>query len=79
MHFKEKFTNCVHKQINKQDRPRTMIQLFKRKMLVILRQEMNRIKKQNQMQFEKKLNEFINKQIHYEYKPNAGPLIMTLL
>ena len=32
-----------------------MIQLFKRKMLVILRQEMNRIKKQDQMQFEKKI------------------------
>ena len=79
MHFKEKFTDCVLKQINKQDRPRTMIQLFKRKMLVILRQEMNRIKKQDQMQFVKKLNEFINKQIHYEHKPNAGTLIMTLL
>ena len=56
-----------------------MIQLFKRKVLVILRQEMNRIKKQDQMQFVKKLNEFINKQIHYEHKPNAGTFIMTLL
>ena len=56
-----------------------MIQLFKRNMLAILRQEMNRIKKQDQMQFEKKLNEFINKQIHYEHKPNAGHLIMTFL
>ena len=57
-----------------------MIQLFKRKVLVILRQEMNRIKKQDQMQFVKKLNEFINKQIHYEHKPNhTGTLILTLL
>ena len=43
MHFKEKFTDCVHKQtdkqINKQDRPRTMIQLSKRKKLVISGQE----------------------------------------
>ena len=39
MNFKEKFTNCVHKQINKQDRPRTMTQLSKRKKLVILGME----------------------------------------
>ena len=37
MHFKEKFTNCVHKQINKQDCPRTMTRLIKRKLLVILK------------------------------------------
>ena len=30
-----------------------MIQLIKRKVLAILRQEVNRIKKQDQMQFEK--------------------------
>ena len=39
MHFEKKFTAFINKQINKQDRPRTMIQLFKRKTLVILRQE----------------------------------------
>ena len=40
MYFKEKFTNGVHEQhnqINKQDRPRTMIQLPQRKKPVILR------------------------------------------
>ena len=36
-------------------------------------------KEKDQMHFEKKLNEFINKQINYEYKQNAGPLIITFL
>ena len=34
-------------------------------------------KRVGQDAFRKKLNEFINKQINYEYKQNAEPLIMT--
>ena len=37
--LEKKFTAFINKQINKQDRPRTMTQLSKRKILVLLRKK----------------------------------------